>query len=200
MAIMLVALPGEAMAASTAPSKWAGRWSDPDAPGCKREIVMSFDGTKGRLMGAESVGMNPGSLAAQRSCWMRRAVVNNLLAKSCVFCGVCPLFAAKTDFPFSLWVEKLLGLCFRGLTAAEMAREKRVQANKPGCSRGDALKFWEARLSAPGKDSDELTIDLSKSGLPGPKSVQAKWDGSGIVFPDGTKWTRGGGLSGGRGS
>ncbi|CAJ1363931.1 unnamed protein product [Effrenium voratum] len=146
MAIMLVALPGEAMAASTAPSKWAGRWSDPDAPGCKREIVMSFDGTKGRLMGAESVGMNP------------------------------------------------------GLTAAEMAREKRVQANKPGCSRGDALKFWEARLSAPGKDSDELTIDLSKSGLPGPKSVQAKWDGSGIVFPDGTKWTRGGGLSGGRGS
>ena len=49
-----------ARAVASAPSKWAGRWADPEAPGCKREIVMNFDGTKGRLMGAESVGMNPG--------------------------------------------------------------------------------------------------------------------------------------------
>ena len=49
-----------AVAAASAPSKWAGRWDDPDAPGCKREIVMNFDGTKGRLTGTESTGMNPG--------------------------------------------------------------------------------------------------------------------------------------------
>ena len=53
-------------AAASAPSKWAGRWDDPDAPGCKREIVMNFDGTKGRLTGAESTGMNPG--LPQKTC------------------------------------------------------------------------------------------------------------------------------------
>ena len=51
----------QAHAASTAPSKWAGKWNDPESPGCRREIVMSFDGTKGRLMGSESTGMNPGT-------------------------------------------------------------------------------------------------------------------------------------------
>ncbi|CAE7745428.1 unnamed protein product [Symbiodinium necroappetens] len=135
-----------AVAAASAPSKWAGRWDDPDAPGCKREIVMNFDGTKGRLTGTESTGMNP------------------------------------------------------GFSAAEMAREKRVANTRKGCSRGDELKFWEAKLSAAGKDSNELTIDLSKSGIPGPKQVVVKWDGSGIVFPDGSKWSRGGSVAGGRGS
>lgn len=98
--------------------------------------MMSFDGTKGRLMGSESTGMNP------------------------------------------------------GLTAAEMAREKRLADLKRGCARGDTQKFWEAKLSSPAKDSDELLIDLSKSGLPGPGKVVAKWDGDGILFPDGSKWTR----------
>lgn len=59
--LALEALPDEAHAASTAPSKWAGKWNDPESPGCRREIVMSFDGTKGRLMGSESTGMNPGT-------------------------------------------------------------------------------------------------------------------------------------------
>ena len=87
-----------------------------------------------------------------------------------------------------------------GLSAAEMAREKRVLDTKKGCARGDALKFWEAKLSSAGKDSNELTIDLSKTGIPGAKQVIAKWDGNGIVFPDGSRWTRGGSVAGGRGS
>ena len=70
---MLVAAgwPTEAQAAASAPSKWAGRWDDPEAPGCKREIVMNFDGTKGRLIGAESIGMNPGPQlwSAVRACF-----------------------------------------------------------------------------------------------------------------------------------
>lgn len=135
-ALLQAAIPGQAHAAATAPSKWAGKWNDPESPGCRREIVMSFDGTKGRLMGSESTGMNP------------------------------------------------------GLTAAEMAREKRLADLKRGCARGDTQKFWEAKLSSPAKDSDELLIDLSKSGLPGPGKVVAKWDGDGILFPDGSKWTR----------
>ena len=87
-----------------------------------------------------------------------------------------------------------------GLTAAEMAREKRLADLKRGCARGDTQKFWEAKLSSPAKDSDELLIDLSKSGLPGPGKVVAKWDGDGILFPDGSKWTRTGSFAGGRGS
>mmetsp|Transcript_51169 Transcript_51169/g.111446 ORF Transcript_51169/g.111446 Transcript_51169/m.111446 type:complete len:198 (-) Transcript_51169:105-698(-) len=145
-ALLQAAIPGQAHAAATAPSKWAGKWNDPESPGCRREIVMSFDGTKGRLMGSESTGMNP------------------------------------------------------GLTAAEMAREKRLADLKRGCARGDTQKFWEAKLSSPAKDSDELLIDLSKSGLPGPGKVVAKWDGDGILFPDGSKWTRTGSFAGGRGS
>lgn len=60
-ALLQAAIPGQAHAAATAPSKWAGKWNDPESPGCRREIVMSFDGTKGRLMGSESTGMNPGT-------------------------------------------------------------------------------------------------------------------------------------------
>ena len=81
-----------------------------------------------------------------------------------------------------------------------MAREKRLIDLKRGCARGDTQKFWEAKLSSPGKDSNELLIDLSKSGLPGPGKVTAKWDGDGIVFPDGSKWTRASTFAGGRGS
>lgn len=94
-----------AWAASTAPSKWAGRWADPDAPGCRREIVMSFDGTKGRLMGAESTGINP------------------------------------------------------GLTAAELSRAK--SEPKVGCSKGDTLKFWEAKLSSDGKEGTRESLGNS---------------------------------------
>ena len=86
-----------------------------------------------------------------------------------------------------------------GLTAFELAREK-TESKKGGCSRGDTLQFWEAKLYSDGKESNELTIDLSKSGLPGPSKVVAKWDGDGILFPDGSKWTRTSGFAGGRGS
>lgn len=98
---------------------------------------------------------------------------------------------------FEFWVVQLCHL--PGLTAFELAREK-TESKKGGCSRGDTLQFWEAKLYSDGKESNELTIDLSKSGLPGPSKVVAKWDGDGILFPDGSKWTRTSGFAGGRGS
>lgn len=275
--LALEALPDEAHAASTAPSKWAGKWNDPESPGCRREIVMSFDGTKGRLMGSESTGMNPGTGGYKNDSKLQSwgdggeyllvlvlvvAVVMATVRVKLGFGGVpgasaialsvscilysshifCILYSSPL-FNYSLWVycvsasnytrfecsllqpsifsalfcsgetetgvDSFLAALARqlssmassaGLTAAEMAREKRLAELKQGCGRGDTQKFWEAKLSSPGRDSDELTIDLSKSGLPGPGKVVAKWDGDGILFPDGSKWTRTGGFSGGRGS
>ena len=38
------------------------------------------------------------------------------------------------------------------------------------------------------RGKEEATIDFSSKG--GPKDLVGKWDGSGIVFPDGNKWTK----------
>lgn len=37
-------------------------------------------------------------------------------------------------------------------------------------------------------NSDSLLFDFSSKG--GPANVTARWDGTGIVFPDGNKWKR----------
>ncbi|CAJ1353815.1 unnamed protein product [Effrenium voratum] len=39
-----------------------------------------------------------------------------------------------------------------------------------------------------GGPSDELLVDFSPKG--GPKDALAKWDGDGIVFPDGNRWSK----------
>jgi len=47
-----------ALAQEKAPSKskWSGFWSDPDAPNCKRQFAIAFDGLKGRLTGEYTMG------------------------------------------------------------------------------------------------------------------------------------------------
>ncbi|CAK0911195.1 unnamed protein product [Prorocentrum cordatum] len=40
------------------PSKWSGNWEDPDAPGCRRQVIVNFDGTKAAIRGTASLG-NP---------------------------------------------------------------------------------------------------------------------------------------------
>mmetsp|Transcript_41937 Transcript_41937/g.75567 ORF Transcript_41937/g.75567 Transcript_41937/m.75567 type:complete len:195 (+) Transcript_41937:50-634(+) len=50
-------------------------------------------------------------------------------------------------------------------------------------SRGD---LWKVTGKTKGKD--EAFLDFSSKG--GPKDLVGKWDGSGIVFPDGNKWTK----------
>eukprot|EP00591_Stephanopyxis_turris_P010344 CAMPEP_0195523384 /NCGR_PEP_ID=MMETSP0794_2-20130614/22490_1 /TAXON_ID=515487 /ORGANISM="Stephanopyxis turris, Strain CCMP 815" /LENGTH=192 /DNA_ID=CAMNT_0040653371 /DNA_START=30 /DNA_END=605 /DNA_ORIENTATION=+ len=44
------------------------------------------------------------------------------------------------------------------------------------------------RVSGRIKSNTEATIDFSAKG--GPTNLAATWDGSGIVFPDGNKWTK----------
>eukprot|EP00931_Biecheleriopsis_adriatica_P081637 TRINITY_DN5499_c0_g2_i1.p1 TRINITY_DN5499_c0_g2~~TRINITY_DN5499_c0_g2_i1.p1 ORF type:complete len:213 (+),score=36.68 TRINITY_DN5499_c0_g2_i1:66-704(+) len=105
-------------------SRFQGTWKDPDSPGCKREILMSFDGRKGRLLGADSLG------------------------------------------------------------------NKKSRAPKtPGCKEGDQLKSWEKMVTSESKDSDTLVIQMSK----GREVVEitATLDKGDLVFPDGTRWTKG---------
>mmetsp|Transcript_27126 Transcript_27126/g.63723 ORF Transcript_27126/g.63723 Transcript_27126/m.63723 type:complete len:203 (-) Transcript_27126:61-669(-) len=63
-----VAVPGtSASAQDAAPpktSKWTGIWADPDAPGCKRKIIVGFEGTSARILGDYSRG-NPNSNLAE---------------------------------------------------------------------------------------------------------------------------------------
>ena len=57
----------------------------------------------------------------------------------------------------------------------------------PGClGRGPVKAFRLYPTYTPGKDT--LTFDFSSKG--GPANVEGKWDGTGIVFPDGNKWKR----------
>eukprot|EP00440_Ansanella_granifera_P012245 gb/GFBE01013313.1/.p1 GENE.gb/GFBE01013313.1/~~gb/GFBE01013313.1/.p1 ORF type:complete len:196 (+),score=38.53 gb/GFBE01013313.1/:1-588(+) len=63
------------------------------------------------------------------------------------------------------------------------------------CEPGSPVKTWVLVATKPGKTddvmagpSDTLLIDFSKKG--GPKDAVAKWDGDGILFPDGNKWTK----------
>mmetsp|Transcript_29170 Transcript_29170/g.54676 ORF Transcript_29170/g.54676 Transcript_29170/m.54676 type:complete len:185 (-) Transcript_29170:79-633(-) len=57
------------------------------------------------------------------------------------------------------------------------------------CEKDMKTKRWFliARKGEEGP-SDQLLVDFSPKG--GPKDAIAKWDGSGIVFPDGNRWSK----------
>mmetsp|Transcript_52146 Transcript_52146/g.145537 ORF Transcript_52146/g.145537 Transcript_52146/m.145537 type:complete len:192 (+) Transcript_52146:133-708(+) len=102
----------EARAKSPGPTSdfWAGRYSDPNHPGCKRELVVDLPGV----------------------------VIN-------------------------------------------------MRDGEPGCLRGEKQKEYRLPVKyKPGADT--ILVDFSAKG--GPKDVEAKWDGDGILFPDGNKWKR----------
>lgn len=57
----------------------------------------------------------------------------------------------------------------------------------PGCLGAGRPTAWRITPKfTPG--SDTLVFDFSSKG--GPANVEGKWDGTGIVFPDGNKWKR----------
>eukprot|EP00933_Yihiella_yeosuensis_P045212 TRINITY_DN40549_c0_g1_i1.p1 TRINITY_DN40549_c0_g1~~TRINITY_DN40549_c0_g1_i1.p1 ORF type:complete len:156 (-),score=44.10 TRINITY_DN40549_c0_g1_i1:199-666(-) len=58
----------------------------------------------------------------------------------------------------------------------------------PGCAAGETQKPWKLSAKLTSADSEEVLIDFSPKG--GPKDLVGKWDGSGIKFPDGNKWSK----------
>jgi len=54
--------PKSAQAAGQPKSRFAGRWSDSDAPGCKREIIVAFDGLSARVKGSDRDPNSMGNL------------------------------------------------------------------------------------------------------------------------------------------
>ncbi|CAJ1378814.1 unnamed protein product [Effrenium voratum] len=69
-----------------------------------------------------------------------------------------------------------------------------VQVNMKDPDRGRSCKGkQQVKFVLPGKSSgDQVTIDFSDRG--GPSNVVAKFDGTNLVFSDGTSWTRKGDL------
>lgn len=56
----------------------------------------------------------------------------------------------------------------------------------PGCPPDGSGKAWklQGKINAEG---DSIFVDFSPKG--GPKDLKGAWDGSGIKWPDGNKWT-----------
>mmetsp|Transcript_19432 Transcript_19432/g.42456 ORF Transcript_19432/g.42456 Transcript_19432/m.42456 type:complete len:166 (-) Transcript_19432:136-633(-) len=59
---------------------------------------------------------------------------------------------------------------------------------EPGCLRGEKQTPWRLAVKPSPTKADELLIDFSPKG--GPKDLVGKWDGDGILFPDGNKWKK----------
>jgi len=77
----------------------------------------------------------------------------------------------------------------------EITGTSNMDSSKKDCPDGAKTKpfYLEGTLPFNGlgfvdTSSDTMVIDFSSKG--GPKDSQAKWDGNGIVFPDGNKWTK----------
>lgn len=60
------------------------------------------------------------------------------------------------------------------------------EGEKTCSDRPTRADLWKVTGKTKGKD--EAILDFSSKG--GPADLLGKWDGSGIVFPDGNKWTK----------
>jgi len=59
---------------------------------------------------------------------------------------------------------------------------------EPDCGDGFVSTPFSLTATLKSADSDEVLIDFSSKG--GPADLLGKWDGDGIKFPDGNKWTK----------
>ena len=57
-------------------------------------------------------------------------------------------------------------------------------------------KDWSLKVSLANKDSNELVVEqagrdiVDRKRIGQPSEVIGKWDGDGILWPDGTEWTQ----------
>lgn len=58
----------------------------------------------------------------------------------------------------------------------------------PGCGPNDVERSWSLSATLSSADTEEVVIDFSAKG--GPSGVRGTWDGDGIKFSDGNKWTK----------
>jgi len=64
----------------------------------------------------------------------------------------------------------------------------KIDGGDEPCGPNDKQKAWSLTATLPDAEAKEVMIDFSPKG--GPKDLKGKWDGGGIVFPDGNKWTK----------
>mmetsp|Transcript_119489 Transcript_119489/g.338149 ORF Transcript_119489/g.338149 Transcript_119489/m.338149 type:complete len:220 (+) Transcript_119489:69-728(+) len=94
--------------------------------------------------------------------------------------------------------------CTRAIYVAFNGKKAKISGSDvsegTSCNKVGEFQYkWETIATLASKDSDELVIEPSTRSITtrekrndGGKfdSVVAKWDGDGILFPDGTKWTK----------
>lgn len=99
----------------------------------------------------------------------------------------------------ALPVNPIKGSIIAGAAPASVFSGEYSDPNHPGMKRSieavgskivikgsdDGLNVWELTAVPKG---ESVLIDFSPKG--GPKDLLGKWDGSGIVFPDGNKWSK----------
>jgi len=80
-------------------------------------------------------------------------------------------------------------------TAGKLVGQDSFQGG--ACAKTGSQKKWSLKVSLQGPDAGEISIQEETRSVTtrkpregGPSPVVAKWDGTGLVFPDGTKWTK----------
>mmetsp|Transcript_3629 Transcript_3629/g.7271 ORF Transcript_3629/g.7271 Transcript_3629/m.7271 type:complete len:204 (-) Transcript_3629:246-857(-) len=101
------------------------------------------------------------------------------------------VFTGQYEDPKHLGCPREIKITGAGL-GPDGRRSRKLQAivtgadGNPACDAGTEVKKW--RLVGTVESEDTVFIDFSEKG--GPKNLLGKWDGSGVVFPDGNKWTK----------
>eukprot|EP00401_Gymnodinium_catenatum_P070860 CAMPEP_0117495482 /NCGR_PEP_ID=MMETSP0784-20121206/20156_1 /TAXON_ID=39447 /ORGANISM="" /LENGTH=165 /DNA_ID=CAMNT_0005290407 /DNA_START=7 /DNA_END=500 /DNA_ORIENTATION=- len=129
----------------------------------------------------------PVAQGASSATSTRRGVLAALVGGVSVSTPFTPEAQAKSPGPTSdFWTGRYSDSnhpgCKRELVADLPGLVIKMRDGEPGCLRGE--KQQEYRLPVKYKpNSDTILVDFSSKG--GPSDVEAKWDGDGILFPDG---------------
>ena len=112
----------------------------------------------------------------------RRSVVKNLVGGAAALVASQPVIAA--DFTGS-YSDPNHPNCKRNVAVAGESATLSGTDGNPGCPASGDGNAWELSGKVSG---DEIFVDFSPKG--GPKDLKGVWDGSGIRWPDGNKWSK----------
>ena len=128
-----------------------------------------------------------GSLSSVTSAWslnrLRKAAASAVVAGTMVATPVVGVHAV--DFTGSYADPKHPG-CERNINVPSGSSVATLTGTDgtPGCNKGEPTRAWKLMGEV---KSNEILVDFSPKG--GPKNLEGVWDGDGIKWPDGNKWS-----------
>jgi len=156
------------------------------AAGCLISEATGFAATPGFGVARARSMSNPTSLKMvdQSSATVgRRALLSSIMAASSALVAGYPVQAAN-EFDGDYTDPKHPG-CSRTIVSQGAQATVTGADGKPACKPGEPTKAWKLEGKISG---EEIFVDFSPKG--GPKDLLGKWDGSGIRWPDGNKWSK----------